>query len=217
MGNFESYSPVISEPIKPKTAADFLGKEGPQQDIFEASKNLADYLSKEEIKNIIFLDNSARQAYVGLKEIWKKEHKDETEPAIYFINPKPLQAGSDFETLAEEFIKKYKNVDKTQTLLIYDVCYHTGDTIFSVKDFFAQMGFSDIRVAITSVEPELRDELANSIDLVCLDKRSKLGCNPFGRPAYIKPTASIVSKANINPISSEKGVAEHQKIKSAFK
>ncbi len=40
MRNFESYSPVILEPIKPKTTADFLGKEGPQQDIFEASKNL---------------------------------------------------------------------------------------------------------------------------------------------------------------------------------
>jgi hypothetical protein len=217
MRNFESFSPVLVEPVKPKCTTDFLDKEGPQRDIYEASKNLADYLSKEKIINVIFLDNSARQAYIGLKEIWKKEHTNETEPGIYFINPKPLQVESDYEILAEEFSKKYKNIDKTQTLLIYDVCYHTGDTIFSVKDFFAQMGFSDIRIAITSVEADLRTDITNSIDFICLDERAKLGCHPFGRPSYIRAKDSIVSKANVNPFSSEKGKMEHEKIKSAFK
>jgi hypothetical protein len=60
MRNFESYSPVILEPIKPKTTADFLGKEGPQQDIFEASKNLdlekpINFDFNKEGINVVFL------------------------------------------------------------------------------------------------------------------------------------------------------------------
>jgi galactitol-specific phosphotransferase system IIB component len=190
-----------------------------REDIYESSKKLADYVSKEEIKNIFFLDNSARQAYVGFREMWKKEHDQEVEPGIYFMNPDSLKYDSGFldEVLTEEFAKKYYNVDKNEKILIYDVCIHTGNTIFAVQEFFKKMGFTDVKVAITSVSDDFSAAEKEKLDLVCLDERAKAGCHPYGKPGYIQKTGLLTDKADYNKQKHHQGAVDHQKIKDVFK
>lgn len=203
--------------LKDKGSLDLAESEKSREDIYESSKNLANYISQEEIKNVFFLDNSARQAYVGLKEIWNKENADEIAPDIYFINPDPLKYEQDFEELAEYFAKKYHNVAKNDKLLVYDVCIHSGNTMQSVQDFFKKMGFIDVRLAITSVSDDCSPETKNKLDLVCLDDRAKLACHPYGKPSYIKKTGSMISQVDRSDKSRHQGAVDHQKIKDVFK
>lgn len=214
MKNFEIQGMA---PTPEKGSFDLAESEKSREDIYESSKKLADYISNEEIRNVFFLDNSARQAYLGLKEIWKKEHTEKVEPSIYFINPDPLKYEQDFEELAEYFAKKYHNVDKNDKLLVYDVCIHSGNTIQTVQDFFKKMGFTDVRLAITSVSEDYSEDNKNKLDLVCLEDRAKLGCHPFGKQDYINKTGSIISEVNRHQKFHHQGQTDHQKIKDVFK
>jgi len=193
-----------------------INQDKAREDILEASHNLADYLYQEKIRSVMFLDNSARQAYVGLKEIWKKDYGAEPEPNIYFINARPISFRDDFPELAEEFAEKYKNLDKNQPILLYDVCAHSGQTTSNVRDFFKYLGFNDVRIAITSVSSDFPEEKKAELDLVCLPRRAQLGCHPFGQPTYVKTSGSLVSKINQKKYSQAVVRNEHKKIKEVF-
>lgn len=204
-------------PKSEKPESNFLNFEGQKEDVREASFNLANYLKDEKIPNVMFFDNSGRQAYVGLKEAWKTVGEEEKEPHIYFINPDPIRVEEDFSDLKEEFFEKYKNIDLDEPILLYDACIHSGGTMSDVKKFFDYLGFKDVRVAITSVSDDFPEEKRSEIDLICLDHRAKAGCHPFGHPTYIKETGSLLSKAADNQESRERGKLEHQRIKDVFK
>lgn len=192
-----------------------INKKEVKEDILLASHNLADYLHAEKIPNVMFLDGSARQTYLGLKEAWKQDYVEEKSPTIYFINPQQLYSEDDFPYLAEEFEKKYKQIDPEETILLYDVCLHTGRTTNIIKEFFVYLGFKDVRLAVTSVGDYVPEDSKKSIDFICLPKKAKLGCHPFGNPAYVDDNGSLVS--SINYKKRDIGAAEHQKIKDVFK
>ena len=218
MEQFFNFGRPESQPVQPeKKESGFLSFEGQKEDVYEASLNLANYLKAEKIPNVMFLDNSARQAYVGLKEAWKTVGEGEKEPHIYFINPDAVRFEADFSDLKEEFFEKYKNIDPADTILLYDVCIHSGETMSAVKSFFEYMGFKDVRLAVTSVNPDFPEEKKAAIDLICLDYHAKAGCRPFGRPSYIRESGSLISQSAGNQESRERGKLEHQRIKDAFK
>jgi galactitol-specific phosphotransferase system IIB component len=218
MKNFEFHGMASTPAPTPEKGSFGLAEsEKSREDIYESSKKLADYISKEEIKNVFFLDNSARQAYIGLREMWKKEHDKEVEPSIYFINPDPVRYGYDTdEALTKEFNERYYKVDKNEKVLIYDVCIHTGSTIFNVQELFKKMGFTDVKIAITSVSDECSAENKEKLDLVCLDDRAKAGCHPYGKPGYIQKTGLMTDKADYNEKKRHQGTVDHQKIKDVF-
>jgi len=67
---------------------EYFGNEHKRHDIYEFSKELSIYLQENSIKNIIFLDRSARPAWVGVDEYWNQHHKPDTpKPGFYFVNP----------------------------------------------------------------------------------------------------------------------------------
>lgn len=213
MKNFESYRPVLPKPDK--GSFNLAETEGSKEDVYESSKNLADYISQEEIKNVFFLDSSARQAYIGLKEMWKKEHAEEPEPDIYFINPDPLKYETDRDDMTEKFNDTFTKINKNDKVLIYDVCIHTGNTMNNTLDFFKSLGFSDIKLAVTSVSSDFKD--SELLDMVCLDKRADLACHPYGKPSYINKIDSIISTPNSKEKNREQGRVDHKKIKDIFK
>jgi len=215
------YSPDFfkkEEPKKPESAfLKLIEEEGVKEDIYNASLNLAKYLEMEKIPNVMFLDKSSRQSYIGLKEIWKKEYANEPEPNIYFINPDPLKYEADFPDLAEEFFKKYKNIKLEDPILLYDNCVHSGGTTTRLKEFFKYLGFSDVRVAITSVSSDFPEDKKAELDLICLPSHAKLGCNPFGRSNYVEESGSLVVKPSRKKSARETGRLEHKAIKEVFK
>lgn len=205
-----------NKPIHPESHfTKMIERADVKEDIILASRNLAAYLKTEKIPNVMFLDKSSRQGYLGLKGAWKKDYPGDKEPNIYFINPQPLSDADDFPVLAEEFWKKYQNLSPAEPILLYDVCIHTGSTAKLIKDFFNYLGFTDVRLAITSVADNVSEEAKSILDLVCLPNRASLGCHPYGNPAYLKDTGSLVSALNSEKRAA--GATERQKIKEVFK
>lgn len=208
----------------------FLNTKEAKEDVFEASYRLANYLKQEKINNVMFLDNSARQASVGLQEAWKEVGENEKAPNIYFINPEEfvnsIIVGSpffinndDLEELSDKFASIFKNINKEDPILLYDSCIHSGISLFSVEYFLKRIGFSNVKLGVTSVGEGFSEEKRKKIDLVCLESGAALGCRPFGRPSYISDNpGEIISKANrTSPGSFEKGKMERDKIRSLFK
>lgn len=213
--NFDSLK--LKQNESPEKDNIFLASELQKEDVYEASMNLANYLKTEKISNVMFLDNSARQAYVGLKEAWKKIDDEERCPNIYFINPEALRDDGDFEFYKEEFLNNYKNLNPEETLLLYDACIHTGGSMFNTKEFFKYLGFKDIRVAVTSTNERFPKNKYDQLDLICLDHRATAGCRPFGRSEYIKNNpGKIISKSAKSDESLELGQMQHQRIKEVF-
>lgn len=201
-----------------KPESNFLKAENQQEDVREASFNLANYLKEENVSNIMFLDNSARQAYVGLKEAWKKVGEDKPEPNIYFINPAAIRDDGDYEYYAEEFKRNYKNLNPEEAIVLYDACIHTGAAIFSTKEFLEYLGFKDVRLAVTSTNEVFPEEKNSELDLICLDHRAHAGCRPFGRSFYVEGDSDkIISHRVDSKMWHNKGKEEHQKIKDIFK
>jgi hypothetical protein len=196
----------------------FLKTERQQQDVYEASHNLANYLKETKIPNIMFLDNSARQAYIGLKEAWKEVDDDTVaEPTIYFINPEALKKKT-FSSLEAEFWRKYKHLDPEEAILLYDACIHSGETIEETKKFFDYLGFKDVKLAVTSTGDNCPDDKKEILDFVCLDHRAAAGCRPFGRPGYVeKNDGHLLSQKIDSQMQRDKGKIEHQRIKEIFK
>lgn len=208
----------------------FLKTKESKENVYEASYRLANYLKQEKINNIMFLDNSARQASIGLQEAWKEVGEEQGSPNIYFINPEEFINSvitrpsfkiddDDFEELSDKFINTFKNINKGETLLLYDSCIHSGRSLFSIEYFLNKLGFSDVRLAVTSLSQDFPEEYLGAIDFVCLEAGAALGCRPFGRPSYVSDNpGEIVSKASCATLGAlEKGRRERAKIRSLFK
>ena len=212
----EQFSYFNNPPKKETPENKFLKFPGHQEDVYEASINLANYLQQEKISNVMFLDNSARQAYIGLKEAWKKVAEDEPTPNIYFINPETIKFETDFSNLETEFWSKYKNLKTDEPILLYDACIHSGSTLFSTKAFFDHLGFKDVKLGVTSPDREFPEDIKSKIDLVCLDHRAHAGCRPFGHPDYIEESGELTSSATHDQKSRDRAKIEHQRIKDVF-
>jgi hypothetical protein len=79
------------------------------------------------------------------------------------------------------------------------------------------MGFTDVKLAITSVSKECTLENEAKIDLVCLSDRAAAGCHPYGKPSYVQKTGLLTGNAEHNEKKRHQGAVDHQKIKDVFK
>ena len=202
---------------KKQPESNFLEYPGHKEDVYEASLNLANYLKDEKISNIMFLDRSGRQAYVGLKEAWKKIGEGEPEPNIYFLNPNELRTNKNFSDFEKEFDRNYTHLNREDPILLYDACVHSGDTLFPTKDFLEHLGFTNVKLAVTSPDKDFPEERHSELDFICLDHRARAACHPFGHPLYIsKEDEHIISQKIDSKHQRARARMEHERIKDAF-
>lgn len=199
---------------------EYFSHHAERRDIYIFCKELATYLHNEDIKNILFLDRSARPAWVGVDEYWNQTFIDTKKPGFYFINPDGLKAApvslitdiheiesTMLELLAtgkvsplrteneigERFSEIYSNLleDRDKPLVLFDTCAHTGSTIKPVKNFLHSIGFKDIRI-ITANTPDDESE----VDTVArVDMDSQLtSCYPFGRDSVVQKGDDVISE-----------------------
>jgi len=58
-----------------------------REELRQISERTANYLHENGIRNFVILDRSARPAYIGVKEMWKKKYPNDPLPDVYFVNP----------------------------------------------------------------------------------------------------------------------------------
>lgn len=191
-----------------------------RHDIYEFCKELGRYLEKHKVPNIIFLDRSARLAWIGVDEYWNQHFKDTPKPHFYFVNPggfrrtknglmvDPHEIGSFLselmetgrppiqkteEDIIERFMTVYPDLTKDidKPLVVFDTCAHTGKTLQPVLDILEKVGFEDIRT-ITANTPDYSSEIEPA---AVIDTRTHLrSCYPFGEDSLVAKTKDVVSK-----------------------
>lgn len=213
----ENYSYFKAVPKEDNSEALFLKNQQEREDVFTASFNLAKYLKEQKIANVMFLDKSARQAYVGLKAAWEKI-TDSSQPLnLYFINPQDLREEDNFSYYEKEFRRVYKNINPEEPLLLYDACVHNGETLLATQKFFNYLGFRKVHLAVTSVGPDVSQAVVEQLALICLDKPAVAGCHPFGHPWYIEhDSGRILSKKVDSKTQRQRAKTEKGRIKDVF-
>ncbi len=58
-----------------------------ERELVEICSGIAEYAHENDVPSIMLLDRSARPAYLGIREAWKRKYSDEARPDIYFVNP----------------------------------------------------------------------------------------------------------------------------------
>jgi hypothetical protein len=65
----------------------YFDRKAERSDIFKFSRGIAEYIEREGVRNVLFVDRSARTAWVGVDEFWNQHFKDIPKPGFYFVNP----------------------------------------------------------------------------------------------------------------------------------
>lgn len=176
----------------------------PEQEVnmIVATERLAQEVIENNIKNIIFIDSSARPAAIALKEYWRIKHPDLEMPGLYFVNPFGFKNASDVdnmifnaeltgrgnrslnfltpeaartdEQIQDEFEGRYHVLleDKEEPLMVFDTCSHSGSTISPVLRVLENSGFNNITTVLAS---DHRCDVSPDKVLI-----SSASCYPFG-------------------------------------
>jgi hypothetical protein len=200
----------------------FFRYEEERRELFEYSKDVADYVHDNGIADLVIVDRSSRPMYIGVREYWKAKYPDEQMPGMYFLNPKGFKSieetsASDavnarlnseykedrvegiFDQRPEaEIMEELKGVyralleDKDKPVLVFDSCLHTGDTLKPVKDTMEEAGFTNLLIG--AVNPSDYSAAVRT-DYFITTKQPEKGCYPFDRDRMIEKTFDHVYSA----------------------
>lgn len=226
---------VVSE--TPFDSYRYLEHSNDREDIILFTRGVCEYLRREKVAHVFFMDRSARPAWVSFHEYYKQKYPNEQRPGFFFTNPKAYEprrttrgmfsgllasiTGADLHVehpAGVEFKETYTTVieDKNKPILLFDTCAHSGMTINNVRKVLEEIGFSDVRI-ITASDPEegsaVRSEL--SFD----DHKSCETCYPFGleNGQIAKRKSSIVSKVREPQADHEIGMLIRKELRQIIK
>ena len=160
------------------------------------SKKTAEYLHEEKIKNIFFIDTSARTAWVPIKYFWDTHFDPKMRPGMYFLNPDgflDFWGDQDIRSIQKRFSQIFHIPfsQKHEPLVLFDTCAHTGGTLTPIIRLLKRLKFSDVRV-ITAQDP---DSGSNIKSVLRLDQfRTDMRCSIFGRDKSVRKDHDIVCK-----------------------
>lgn len=145
----------------------------------EIGKAISAYCAAHDIKNVIFLDRSARPAYVPFKKSWEQSRGRKSRPSIYFMAPKTMEEYGVGEDEVELFKKEqpYLNRAREQGTLVFDVCIKDGMTLHNTYELLRQSGFTDIHTMVTAAHDDREHHFTPD---KILNDNHVLGCHLFG-------------------------------------
>ncbi len=190
--------------------------EAERKDIVKIGENLAKYLFKKKINNIIFIDRAARPGYIALIKSWNKIFPNTPRPNIYFTNP---DGYTDFRTekkIAQEFNNTYKNLsaNKDAKILIFDVCMHTGETIEPLLTFLKKEGYKNVFLGLSQPKDDDCD-IKNNFSALKYEPSNC--CYPFDRDRLIERNLnSVLSERNYDRRERRDSILLRKEISSLF-
>jgi hypothetical protein len=118
-------------------------------EVVDIVTSLARHIHDKSIENIVFLDRSARPAYLALIKSWNQLYPDEKRPGMYFVNPKGFDTCYRKE---DEIIREFKDVheflmkDTEKPILVFDICVHSGLSVSRVAKILTKVGFQKVNI-----------------------------------------------------------------------
>jgi hypothetical protein len=185
-------------------------------EVYEATKALGDYCVQTEVQHIVLADVSARPVWAALYKYLSLAHPDTKKPAVHFFSPKllsPRLKGSLLGTFAtkvahrlaaKQLVQSRNSLldHKDESVLIFDTCMHSGETVEGYATFLKKQGFSDLRTGtftLTNISDCLiRPDFCYTYDF------KLFACRPYGLDTgFDKP----VDKLYVAPPQSETAFA----------
>ncbi|MBI2103359.1 hypothetical protein HYT55_05945 [Candidatus Woesearchaeota archaeon] len=186
-----------------------------REEVFKVAKTLGDFVLEHDIRNVLFLDRSARAAHVALREYLRVVGASE-HPQTYFLNPKVLKDILHYDRSTVEFERTYRRLvaSRTDPTLIFDTCAHSGLSLLVVQTLLKISGFS--RIYTGTVSKADRESLVHPDFHVV--ERSSLSCQPFGgfmtsSNAVRNVSGSLLSQRETDPRSLQRAARVRQEIK----
>lgn len=204
----------------------FFDTKDTRQELYTHCKRIGDYLHKNRVPSVLFLDRSARPAATGVREYWHAMYADQKLPNMYFINANGLKTKKQItvrdilkqrlqttnepttslptedrtsEVIKQEFREAYPQLmrDKDKPLLVFDTCIHSGETVLPVKELLRQLGFKDVRVG-TIEDPPTQSVI--SADFYMREEGDAPAglCRPFGHESSVHKTYDNVRSTRVN-------------------
>lgn len=208
-----------------------------RNNIFEASKGVAEYMKENSISNLLIADRSARLVYIGVKKYFEHTYPKDKVPNMYFLNPKGFKAIENLDSkeiyktivhcenqkepyettneirskneIQEEFKNTYKQLEeeKEKPVLIFDMCSHSGDSLKHIKTTLEEEGFSNLKF-LTFNPPDEKSKIQSDSIL----KKEKT-CEIFGQDRIVEKTFKHVhSTKNENPEQKERSIKLRKEI-----
>lgn len=209
---------------------------------YECFMDLTNFVHDEKIANVIFLDRSARPAYLALKECWKIAHPDEPRPGMFFMNPLGFMSR---DKTAQEKLKyqafrslgtgekhiRYEQprleaailkdlqttyqallAESDRPMMIFDVCMHSGNNVVPVKKALEKVGCHKLFVGTMNEPPP---ECAVTADFFHFPEEEGGVCHPFGAIEEVKKSfESVSSRKNSGSRPVERALATRKEIKA---
>jgi len=181
--------------------------------VMEIGNGLADYLHDNKIDNVMFIDASARLGWYVLKHSWQQKYSDEKMPNMYFTNPDGYNRTifRSRKSVAKKFNKTYKTLAKNKdaSILLFDVCMHTGNTLRPILETMDKAGYSDVKIGLVQLNRCI-SEL--NPDFIAADYIPVGLCKPFGKNGLVaKGGRSLLSSPNYSRHGLESEVCSNGK------
>lgn len=118
--------------------------------VFNAIHETVTTIRKNNIKNLIIVDKSARPIYLGILEYYKLKYPGEKAPKMYFLNPEIFKSGDISSELVAKFASRYKLLikEKDNPLMVIDNCEHSGKTMNVIKKLLLLCKFKNVNSKI---------------------------------------------------------------------
>jgi hypothetical protein len=111
MFSFGEKKPKGETPYEGVESYTYFDHAAERHDIYEFCKELTEYLAKNKVRNIMFIDRGARGAWVGVHEYWKRHYPDREMPNLYFVNPDVVSDNLQQQIEAYSFITAIAGVE----------------------------------------------------------------------------------------------------------
>lgn len=114
-------------------------------DALKISYRLSNYIHQEEINSVMFIERSARPAYLGIRKAWDILFSDQELPSLYFINPRTFKEDKlGEEEILKEFESTYSDLaeNKEDEILLVDTCMHSGEMMYSITGLLEEAGYN---------------------------------------------------------------------------
>lgn len=152
------------------------------EEVIKVGLRLAGYVHDNGIKNVMFIDKSARPGYLVLRGGWHATYPNERVPGMYFINPLAIQEGHIRPGAVKSFMRTYPHLfaQRKEPILVFDSCMHSGDKMKKVVALLDSAGFWKIKKGLVQPQRGSQYDEKMQLDFIALDSKSEFGCRPLG-------------------------------------
>ena len=189
-----------------KNKFELLTDKADRKTVLRAMESIVERVRSEKVELVVGLEKSGRPTAILFRETWKKMFPKENPPKLYFINPEMELLANNFrENLQRgngKLMQELGRIGNGKVLVLDDSAYFGLQTMIT-RNALKKLGAKNVMTAV------LAKGRVASVDFYGKQKSWKFDDESSrflelskGKATGVRDNASVVSKANPNPVAS---------------